>query len=537
MKKLFISLVFWGALLSPNPGFAQGVLVDLRHWASADNTRIVLDVSDGIDYQVVSSETEIAVHLHNSRTARDLPARINLSRSGVKEITLATVDTGKIVVTVTLMEGSRANVFSLPRVENKSERLVIDVTDTEMERQLTRAREEIKASEKRIMVVVDPGHGGEDPGAIGKHGTFEKDIVLEISKKIKRRINAMEGYRAVLTRTGDYFLPFRQRLQIARDYGADLFISIHADASTNRRAGGSSVFRLSTGGAVTEAAKILARRENLADIIGGTSDPEEFDHQNSAIILDMFQNRTINASSKFGALVLDNLKGLTRIRFPEVQHAPFAVLRLPEIPALLIETLFISNPSEEKLLRSKSFQDAFSKRVTRAVHQFFSSGLHPAKDNNNDNSTKVFVSDSVRATTGVSGQVRERQQDPLGDIIRESRQVPVATGVEQKIPATRDKPRNVEQNAKLKAKSNSGRQSVGKGATAEIQKFRMHRVQRGDSLERIASKHDTTVHELVRINGIRDKRFIRVNQTLKVPVRSVVPASSSGRAPSNRRQN
>ena len=190
-------------------------------------------------------------------------------------------------------------------------------------------KQKVTTLKKKKVIIIDPGHGGEDPGAIGKKGTYEKNIVLSISREIQNNINNLAGYRAVLTRDGDYYVSFSKRLQKARNLQASLFISVHADAARNRDAKGSSVYSLSTGAASNEAAKLLAHNENLSDIFGGEADIESSNESNP-IIMNMFQTNTINLSKIYAEILIKHLNTVNGLKYKTVQEAPFRVLKLPD---------------------------------------------------------------------------------------------------------------------------------------------------------------------------------------------------------------
>ncbi|MGD0277583.1 MAG: N-acetylmuramoyl-L-alanine amidase, partial [Syntrophales bacterium] len=195
------------------------------------------------------------------------------------------------------------------------------------------------------------------------------DVVLKIGKKLRSILNQSKGYQAFLTRGGDYYVPFKKRTSIAHEYGADLFISIHANAARNRNASGSSVYCLSLGGAGNEAARLLANSENMADIIGGSSNGEGKEEADP-IVLNMYQTQTINQSKIFGNTVLKQLEVVNPLKYRLVQEAPFRVLKLPDIPSLLVETAFVSNPSEEQKLRKPSFQDQIARVLAGSIEMF-----------------------------------------------------------------------------------------------------------------------------------------------------------------------
>lgn len=229
-----------------------------------------------------------------------------------------------------------------------------------------------KASNNRpILVALDPGHGGEDPGAIGRKGTREKDIVLQIALKLKKIIDAQPNMRAYLTRDRDYFVPLHVRVQKARRVKADLFISIHADAWIKPSARGSSVWALSQTGATSTAARWLAKKENDADLIGGVN-LGSHNKQVAKVLLDLSTAAQINDSIKVGTNVLQNIGKINRLHKKRIERAGFAVLKAPDIPSILVETAFISNPQEEQLLRSSAHQQKIANAVLNGIKQYFS---------------------------------------------------------------------------------------------------------------------------------------------------------------------
>lgn len=522
MKKAIVLLIILGIIYVPGLSFGQGMLFNVRHWSAPDNTRIVLDVSDETNFNVFFHDGKVTVELLNTVIASSLSSELTPASSGVQRITIAAQQREAVRVEVSLMAGSYANVFKLKRVEDKPERLVIDVTNDEIERQLDRARQEIKVTKKGVVIVIDPGHGGEDPGAIGKGGTQEKDVVLSISRKLQQEINAMGGYRAFLTRNADYYVPFKKRLKIARDYGADLFISIHADAARNRKAAGSSVYSLSSGGAVTEAAKILARKENLSDIIGGAINGTEISNDSSPIILNMFQNNTINTSRYFGSLVLTKLSGLSSLKFPEVQEAPFIVLKLPEIPAVLIETLYISNPKEEKLLRNQKFHEAMAKRIAQSVYEFIPSEQRLARDVGKNHLHQGIKQNKPKADILLAHQEKPQlYENLLDEILKNNINIAVSSPQDNKEVAPRSSlnlPRKEKQALVGSTAPSSPRVSIRKDAKNKAVRVALYQVKRGDTLEKIASRHKITVRELALLNGLEGKKGLVVKNKVRVPL-------------------
>ena len=221
-----------------------------------------------------------------------------------------------------------------------------------------------------ITVAIDPGHGGEDPGAVGRRGSYEKNVTLRIARTLKEKIDAAPGMRAVLTRDGDYFVPLHKRVAKARAVHADLFVSIHADAFVKPDARGSSVFVLSERGASSAAARWLAKRENNADLIGGVNIGSQDGHL-ARTLLDLSQTATINDSMKVGKAVLTHLGGVNTLHKPHVEHAGFAVLKAPDIPSILVETAFISNPEEERRLNDRRYQSRMADAILKGIRAYF----------------------------------------------------------------------------------------------------------------------------------------------------------------------
>ena len=224
-------------------------------------------------------------------------------------------------------------------------------------------------AQRELVVAIDAGHGGQDVGAVGPSGSYEKDIVLAVARELKRLIDRQPGMRAVMTRDGDYFLPLRTRMDRARAKRADLFVSVHADAVHDRRVQGSSVYVLSQSGASSEAAKWLAANENAADLVGGVS-LDDKDHMLKSVLLDLSQAASLDASTDLANSVLRGLRGIGRVHQPRVQHAGFMVLKSPDIPSILVETAFISNPVEEKRLRSEAYRHKLARAIFNGVVSF-----------------------------------------------------------------------------------------------------------------------------------------------------------------------
>ncbi len=221
-----------------------------------------------------------------------------------------------------------------------------------------------------LVIAIDAGHGGQDPGAIGANGTREKDITLQVARELARQVNATPGLKAYLTRDSDYFIPLAQRYHKARAAKADLFVSIHADAFTNPAANGSSVFVLSQRGASSQAAKWLANQENAADLVGGVKLHDK-DDTLASVLLDLSQSATMKASEDMAGYVLEGLKALGKTHKPHVERANFVVLRSPDVPSMLVETAFITNPDEERRLRDPQHQQRLARAILNGVNRYF----------------------------------------------------------------------------------------------------------------------------------------------------------------------
>jgi N-acetylmuramoyl-L-alanine amidase len=268
-----------------------------------------------------------------------------------------------------LVQPVQSKVFLLDRIEDKPYRLVIDLNRSDLAEKEQKSRVREQSSERRI-IVIDPGHGGDDVGAVSKRGTREKEIVLALGRKMRDCINARAGFKAFLTRDGDYFIPLEKRITIARDYGADFFISLHTDANLNKGVRGASVYCLSLKGASDEAARLLAERENASDIFGGVSYADDKDL--NSILVDLVQTQTMNDSLRFGGMVLNELGSLNQVKFKQPKQARFVVLRAAEMPSVLVETGFITNPEDERLLKSASFQQKLARSLSDVTFDFVS---------------------------------------------------------------------------------------------------------------------------------------------------------------------
>lgn len=350
-----------------------GELRDLRLWDSPEGTRVVLELS--------------AAATHNVFTL-DNPARIVVDLPGVEGARLANKVAGRGVIervrAAQREEGLRVvfdmraqaqpRTFLLDPADQYGYRLVLDLAGAG-EADSPPAAPPVKTEAwepKPIVVAVDAGHGGEDPGAIGHGGLFEKEVALTLARKLAALINAEPGYRAVLTRDGDYYLGLRERVKRARKAQADLFVSVHANALKDRRMRGSAVYVVSPRGASSEHARWLAQKENAADLVGGV-DLHDKDDELAAVLIDLSQSSTMEASFDVGSRVLQSLGRVNKLQRAQVQQAAFMVLKAPDIPSVLVETAFITNAEEERLLRSPAGQDRLARSMFEGIKGYFES--------------------------------------------------------------------------------------------------------------------------------------------------------------------
>jgi N-acetylmuramoyl-L-alanine amidase len=347
----------------------------VRLWASPEGTRVVLDLSGSARHSVLvlKNPDRIVLDVAGARLAPGsrTPAGIGV----VKQVRMARRSSGELRVVLDLSRAIRPKSFLATPNARYGYRLVLDLGSAANPAGAAMPEMPVKAEHARpeardLIIAIDAGHGGEDPGAIGKFGTREKDVVLAIARALAQRVDGEPGMRAVLTRDGDYFLPLRDRMRRARAQQADLFVSIHADSIRDRSVDGSSVYILSQRGATTEAARWLAERENASDLIGGVSLEDKGDML-ASVLLDLSQNASLSASHTAAEHVLHQLNLVGEVRKPLVQQAGFMVLKSPDIPSMLIETAYISNPAEEQRLRGPAHQAKLAAAIHQGLREYF----------------------------------------------------------------------------------------------------------------------------------------------------------------------
>lgn len=345
------------ALIAPT--FNSAVVDKIRHAQHDQNTyRLVFDLKQATDYEIQALAPE---GQYSHRLLVDLkhgPATAVASNKPVQQITEKPAEK-----TQTPAPTQQAGAEEAPQTVQTA-----TATQTEMNTTVVRGRPVLPRRD--IVIAIDPGHGGRDPGAIGRNGTREKDVVLAISRRLAKLVNDEPGMRAYMTRDRDEFITLRQRIQRAKQNGADMFISIHADAFQRTSAQGSSVYVLSPRGASSEAAQILADRENAADLAGGIS-LEDKDDLLASVLLDLSQTASLEASLEVGNSVLSGLKRVGPVHKKQVESAAFVVLKSPDIPSVLVETAFISNPEEERKLNDANHQNKLAQAMLTGIRSYF----------------------------------------------------------------------------------------------------------------------------------------------------------------------
>jgi len=527
LHKIWFVLSTFLVLLNSGNCFGSTEISNVRYWAAPDHTRIVFDLDGEPIYEVEENENILILKFTDASFNKSIPAELILDKPGIKKIFFYDTENDTVKIEFILDKHLKADVFKLKKFQDKPQRVVIDII-LELPSQEVSIKEQLPKLIQRKIIVIDPGHGGEDPGAVGKRGTYEKNIVLVIGREIKKAVNKIPGYRAVLTRDGDYYVSFNKRLQVAKDLGASLFISVHADAARNRNARGSSVYCLSTGAASSEAAKLMANNENLSDIIGGVPNGEG-KNESDQIILNMFQTNTINISKTYASTLINHLNGVNSLKHKEVQEAPFRVLKLPDIPAVLIETAYISNMQEERLLKTDGFQKKLALAVASSVTEYLSgtASISPANDASKYDDNIDSASDKEDERIADVREIRTtsykiRRGDTLFSVARcfntktatllklnkMKKNETLIAGRKILVPANlAEKPPEHH----LRIHSSQGKQN------GVMKTSRIYIVKKGDTLFSIAKNNSTTVEELRKINNMRSSDSLLYGQGIKLP--------------------
>jgi len=516
----------------------------LRIWHSPESTRIVFDVSSSTGYKtfLLQNPQRLVVDLDQLNLSVDLP-KVESNNRHLQDVRSGKPSDNVLRVVFDLKRQVNIESFVLTPNELYGHRLVIDLTDAAAgtENQLAKnsplaakdsegvatsnpvkesldeskspqqASSEIRANQvnRPFVVAIDAGHGGDDPGALGHRGTKEKRITLSISKKLRDRINKHPNMKAVMIRTGDYYIKLKGRRDKARKAGADAFISIHADAFAKKSANGMSVFALSQRGATSAMASALAAKENASDLMGGVSLADK-DDVLAKVLVDLSMTNTVSESVNLGGRVLKELGKLGRLHSKRVEQANFSVLRSPDVPSILVETGFITNPDEERRLRTTSYQNKIARAIFVALEEYYeqtpyasaarysSPNVAATNSNTKSNSSKV-----------VYGRHKVRRGDTLSTIaekygisLRELKRLngikhnTAMLGVRLKVPM--------------------GKRETNSSKPSTVTKSVKHKVKSGDSLSKISARYNVTIRSIKRANGLT-RNTLKIGQILTIP--------------------
>jgi N-acetylmuramoyl-L-alanine amidase len=357
-----------------------------RIWPAPDNTRLVFDLDRPADHSVLVLQNpfRVVLDIKQSQLKTDL-SKLDLANTGISRIRSAVRNDTDIRVVLDMSIKMTPRSFALKPNEQYGDRLVLDLErntlgdigmdNTNVRQTVSKTLDEVNSQKRDIIVVIDAGHGGEDPGAIGPKKLREKNVVLAMAKELYAQLDSVPGYKPIMTRTGDYIVALKKRSDFARQNNADLFISIHADAYRLPNAQGASVFALSNGGSVSAMAKYLADQENASDVIGGINGVslEDKDETLKSVLVDLSMTATLQRSVEVGALVLGEIGKFTKLHGDRrsVGHANFVVLRAPDVPSILVESGFISNPQEEANLGSAAYRKKMATAIKNGVVKYF----------------------------------------------------------------------------------------------------------------------------------------------------------------------
>jgi len=379
MGKRFINYSLM-LLLSISGVISAANIESARVWRSPEKTRIVFDVDESVTHSMFMLENpmRVVIDVDNSHLGQSL-SELSLLNTPIKKIRTSQRNKHQTRIVLDLDKPVKSKSFLLAPNSSYGNRLVVDLFDQNKQKTLPAGTSQVAMNKPKyrpigrdIVIVVDAGHGGEDPGAIG-HKIHEKDVTLAIANQIAQLINKEKGFTAKMTRNGDYYLSLRERLKFARQVHADLFVSVHADAFVHPKAKGMSIYTLSKRGASSEAAKWLADTENNSDLIGGEEGISLGDKDGilASVLLDLSITDTQARSSRAGKILLGELGRNYRLHKKQIEHASFVVLKSPDIPSLLIETGFITNPDDAKILNNRNHQKKVALTIYSGIRKFF----------------------------------------------------------------------------------------------------------------------------------------------------------------------
>ena len=373
LKHIVLTLMILAASLLVSQAFAADIN-GVRMWRAPDHTRLVFDLSGPVKHEIItlSSPERVVIDISAASLKSSFDS-LDFDKTPITKLRSGVRNKKDLRLVLDMNQAIKPRSFLLAANGDLHDRLVVDLYD--QKQKSSPVIISANNSKKRdIIIAIDAGHGGEDPGALGPGKLREKDVVLKISKKLKDKIDKTAGYSARLIRTGDYYIGLTKRRQLARQYQADMFVSIHADAFSDARANGTSVYALSPRGATSASAKFLAQKQNSADLVGGVSLSDK-DDVLASVLFDLSMTASLDASLDVGREVLTQIKQVSRLHKKQVEQAGFAVLKSPDMPSILVETGFISNPQESRRLNSSSYQYKMANAIHVGIERYFSS--HP----------------------------------------------------------------------------------------------------------------------------------------------------------------
>ncbi|RON21845.1 N-acetylmuramoyl-L-alanine amidase [Pseudomonas brassicacearum] len=375
-RRHLLNLILASAAFALPFGVSATQIRNARLRRSDDKLRLVFDLSGPVHYKTfsLSAPERLIIDLSGANLSGDF-SQLSLADTMIRSIRSGHFGLGDTRIVLDLSGPVQLNSFLLAPQDGQGHRLVLDLKSA-APLPVAMPSETIQdaAHPKRdIIVVVDPGHGGKDPGAVGAKGEREKDVVLSIAQLLAKRLKREKGFDVKLVRNDDFFVPLRKRVEIARKHNADMFISVHADAAPRLTASGASVYCLSEGGATSATARFMAQRENGADLLGATRllNLKDKDPMLARVILDMSMNATLAASLQLGSTVLGSLAGITTLHQKRVEQAGFAVLKSPDVPSILVETGFISNARDSQRLVTARHQQAVADGLFEGLQRYF----------------------------------------------------------------------------------------------------------------------------------------------------------------------
>jgi N-acetylmuramoyl-L-alanine amidase len=367
-----VLLVLLGRLAGVEAGEVKGI----RVWSGPEATRVVLDLTAPAQHRLFALAGPDRIVVDLAHTSLNRPLGLREAKGLVSQVRTGSRPGGELRIVLDLKQAVRPKSFLLPPNDRYGNRLVIDLLPGEGQAVVKRPPKPVSPRGRNLVVVIDAGHGGDDPGASGRRGALEKDVVLAIARRLADELKRQPGIDPVLTRNGDYFIELNRRREIAHEAQADLFVSIHADSYREPSARGATVYVLSEKGASDEVARRLAERENASDLIGGVSLADK-DPILRQVLLDLSQNAALSASTSVGQHLIRRLGSVTPMRKTQVQRARFLVLKQPDIPSILVETAYISNPKQEAELGDAAYQSQLARALYAGIVDYFQANPPP----------------------------------------------------------------------------------------------------------------------------------------------------------------